>query len=949
MEENRDIFDFLIKTPDILAKIKIEADDIIQRRKLYFNNHLRLLEIRIKKLLEIKIKKSDLDDEGIDKLQRKRDHCKWSCIEMEYEPAKSLTMERELAKLWDIRQVGILRDILLEKQKKNVNQKQDDVFLNFLNTKNKMGRTALIEAVIQGWSLCVEVLLETGADFLLTDDQYGRSALFWAVIQGHEHCLEVILKHIAFHKEYKENKKKKRALLNSYDNQGYVLLHHAVALNFPNCVGLLLAEDEIDISLVTKSAEKQTVFHLAAKQILLHEQEKGKELKNSFALLPMKCLGLLVNFMERFKMDLLNHKTQDNNFLNCRDSEQKTALDYLIDIPNHIPNYIENWYWVKALIESGADITQTKQLFYYFCLRWGHSWYLEGALEFFCKDYPVLNFSARNSLNQILDLTSDETASVSKGTILDLALKDPCKFEHALVLYEYGAKCMVSDARKLRSSNEQDLLASDEQVSFKMLEGVSLERSKVKELLIWAITKNYLNVFTLLLKLKINFIEYLSLLSYIKTAKEIQKATHYIDLFWVCFIETFESEQDYQKKIEDAFAKLKPRLIYDFLMLTLKQCDEDGFTVYHRKILGSDLEHNKLHILLNCFQDRLSIQRRKHLKLLFLTASNSIRETLIHFILQCAFVNGKQDLLRLACDLMELGLVPCPKEILVNKSCQFGATPLEDFFAFFKAVDDANFFSGMYGEFLGKFLKLGHVEAVFELLQSNKRNIKLILDLETSVNFFALSVRLLKESIVNHEMEEAKNILKKILNWGGKVRPYLYDFYQAMLTTGFYLTSSSPKLLSLEAEGLKASNNETFLSGLILITCELFIQNQQPLLSALMKMQIDNKELGLVLGSYMSNAAITINGELLALNFGITPAIRLNTALIFFNLILKTSRPADLGQQLLQWFSPTSAERKNIEYETTKIKKQLSQLNGKRVNSFVLDESGMGVFIGTQR
>lgn len=122
----------------------------------------------------------------------------------------------------------------------------------FLNTKNKLGRTALMDAAARNEPLCFEVLLKYGADWSLADN-VGVTALNLACWKGYESILALLAK-VA----QEADKSRFEMFLNHRNEQGKTALIDAVETNRPSLVKQLL---KLGADYMISNKNKVTALH----------------------------------------------------------------------------------------------------------------------------------------------------------------------------------------------------------------------------------------------------------------------------------------------------------------------------------------------------------------------------------------------------------------------------------------------------------------------------------------------------------------------------------------------------------------------------------------------------------------------------------------------------------------------------------------------------------------
>eukprot|EP00118_Oscarella_pearsei_P008950 m.48729 g.48729 ORF g.48729 m.48729 type:complete len:974 (+) comp33916_c0_seq2:40-2961(+) len=109
---------------------------------------------------------------------------------------------------------------------------QNSNFIGTIDQEEEEGRTALHIASINGYSLCVRVLLESGAH-IDAQDIYGSTAFHLAATQPHVKCMQELISHGA------------DVLLR--DGNGQTVLHCAVRSRFVAAVECILQNSSIDV------------------------------------------------------------------------------------------------------------------------------------------------------------------------------------------------------------------------------------------------------------------------------------------------------------------------------------------------------------------------------------------------------------------------------------------------------------------------------------------------------------------------------------------------------------------------------------------------------------------------------------------------------------------------------------------------------------------------------
>ena len=177
-------------------------------------------------------------------------------------------------------------------------QREDDgtrPYLDFVNHRNKDGKTAFIEAVREDRRSIIQILLCHGADCSITDNA-DISALHVASNRGFKEVVDVILKHATIELDQKSLTK----LLNLRNNQGKTALIDAAETDRPRIFKALL-DHGADYAIVSKSGT--TALHFAS--------HRGH-------------FDIVAKLMEHASRDPNTERFRE--FLDYRNNEGKTAL-----------------------------------------------------------------------------------------------------------------------------------------------------------------------------------------------------------------------------------------------------------------------------------------------------------------------------------------------------------------------------------------------------------------------------------------------------------------------------------------------------------------------------------------------------------------------------------------------------------------------------------------------
>ncbi|GER28610.1 Hop-interacting protein THI015, partial [Striga asiatica] len=129
---------------------------------------------------------------------------------------------------------------------------------------NRHKQTPLMLAAIHGKVLCVERLIQAGANILLFDTLYGRTCLHYAAYHGHSDCLQLILS--AANSTPVAQSWGFSRFVNIRDGSGSTPLHLAARQRRPDCVRILLSSGAlVCASTGGYSYPGSTPLHLAAR------------------------------------------------------------------------------------------------------------------------------------------------------------------------------------------------------------------------------------------------------------------------------------------------------------------------------------------------------------------------------------------------------------------------------------------------------------------------------------------------------------------------------------------------------------------------------------------------------------------------------------------------------------------------------------------------------------
>ena len=181
--------------------------------------------------------------------------------------------------------------VLLDKARKNT-----DIlgFKKFLNTQNRFGRTALMDAVNLNRLSCIELLLEYGADWSICNNS-KVTPLHAASWEGHDAVLRLLL-----NAAQDSGEKRCKEFLNCRNDDGKTALLDAVVRDRPSFVKLLLQKGA-DYSIPNKRNE--TALHCSS--------FAGKE-------------GVTAILLEKASQEI--DEARFKRFLNFRNDKGKTAL-----------------------------------------------------------------------------------------------------------------------------------------------------------------------------------------------------------------------------------------------------------------------------------------------------------------------------------------------------------------------------------------------------------------------------------------------------------------------------------------------------------------------------------------------------------------------------------------------------------------------------------------------